>query len=239
MTLAVILVGISLAASVPPLPVATAGQDTSQAAPASKTSPTSNVQNQASTPAAQSSSTPSKPATIGAGQTPPTQSHSVAKHPRHKKKSARSNCNPTPAMAQDPTASGSAASGSEPTKTSGDGTSSTATGVNAPINCPPSKIIVRQGGASEPAIRLAGGPAGDQATQQQNTANQMLAGAEQNLKTIAGRALTANQQDMVNQVRQFMEQAKAASAAGDVDRARTLAWKAQLLSEELVSPEKK
>jgi hypothetical protein len=67
----------------------------------------------------------------------------------------------------------------------------------------------------------------------------MLAATEQNLKKTAGYKLTANQQDMVNQVRQFMKQSKAASAAGDLDRARTLAWKAQLLSEELVSPEKK
>jgi hypothetical protein len=67
----------------------------------------------------------------------------------------------------------------------------------------------------------------------------MLAVAEQNLKKIAGRELTANQQDMVNQTRQFVEQAKAAAAAEDFDRARTLAWKAQLLSEELVRPEKK
>ena len=97
---------------------------------------------------------------------------------------------------------------------------------------------MRQGGASEPTIQLAGGPGGDQAAQQRNTTNQMLAAAEQNLKKIAGRTLTANQQDMVNQIRQFMEQSKTATTAGDLDRARTLAWKAQLLSEELVNPQK-
>jgi iron uptake system EfeUOB component EfeO/EfeM len=85
---------------------------------------------------------------------------------------------------------------------------------------------------------MAGGPAGAQATQQQNTAHQMLAETEQNLKKIAGRTLTANQQYMVSQVRQFMQQSKAATAAGDLDRARTLAWKAQLLSEELANPRK-
>jgi len=67
----------------------------------------------------------------------------------------------------------------------------------------------------------------------------MLAATEQNLKKAAERKLTASQLDMVNQVHQFMEQSKAATAAGDVDRARTLAWKAQLLSEEVVNPEKK
>lgn len=97
---------------------------------------------------------------------------------------------------------------------------------------------MRQGGTSEPSIQLVGGPGGEQATQQRNTANQMLAAADENLKKMSGRQLTASQQDMANQVRQFMEQAKAATTAGDLDRARTLAWKAQLLSEELVNPQK-
>ena len=66
----------------------------------------------------------------------------------------------------------------------------------------------------------------------------MLEAAEQNLKQIEPAKLTANQQDMVKQIRQFMEQSKAATAAGDLDRARTLAWKAQLLSEELLNPQK-
>ncbi len=66
----------------------------------------------------------------------------------------------------------------------------------------------------------------------------MLETTQANLKKIAGQQLSSNQQDMVNQIRQFMDQSKAAVDAGDLDRARTLAWKAQLLSEELVKPEK-
>ena len=62
--------------------------------------------------------------------------------------------------------------------------------------------------------------------------------ADANHKKIAGRQLDSNQQDMVTQIRQFMSQAKEAIDAGDLERARTLAWKAQLLSEELVKPEK-
>jgi hypothetical protein len=50
--------------------------------------------------------------------------------------------------------------------------------------------------------------------------------------------LSATQQDTVSQTRQFMEQSKTAMAAGDFERARTLAWKAQLLSEDLAKPEK-
>ncbi len=64
----------------------------------------------------------------------------------------------------------------------------------------------------------------------------MLAATETNLKKLNGRQLTTSQQDMVNQVHQFMDQSKSAVAAGDTERARTLAWKAQLLSEELINP---
>jgi len=66
----------------------------------------------------------------------------------------------------------------------------------------------------------------------------MLQSTEENLKKIETTQMTSNQQDMVKQVRQFVDQSKAATTAGDVDRARTLAWKAQLLSEELLKPEK-
>jgi hypothetical protein len=98
-------------------------------------------------------------------------------------------------------------------------------------------VVVRQGGTSEPSIQLAGGPA-DQTAHQRDAANQILGSADANLKKIAGHQLSSNQQDMVNQIRQFMGQSKAAIDSGDLERARTLAWKAQVLSEELVKPEK-
>lgn len=41
---------------------------------------------------------------------------------------------------------------------------------------------------------------------------------------------------MVNQIRQFVEQAKAAVTAGDVERGHNLAVKARLLSDELAKP---
>lgn len=64
----------------------------------------------------------------------------------------------------------------------------------------------------------------------------MLDAAQANLKKIEGTKLTTGQQAEVDQIRQYMEQSKAAVAAGDLDRARTLAWKAQSLSEDLVKP---
>jgi hypothetical protein len=66
----------------------------------------------------------------------------------------------------------------------------------------------------------------------------MLGATEDNLKKMAGRQLTQSQQDMVSQIHQFVDQSKSAVEAGDLDRARTLAWKAQLLSEELTKTDK-
>jgi len=59
---------------------------------------------------------------------------------------------------------------------------------------------------------------------------------EENLKKIAGRQLSSGQQQTVSQIRQFVEQAKQAVAAGDAERGHNLAVKARLLSEELTKP---
>jgi hypothetical protein len=66
----------------------------------------------------------------------------------------------------------------------------------------------------------------------------MLNSTDANLKKLEGHQLSANQKDMVGQVRQFMQQSRSAMASGDFARSRTLAWKAQLLSEALVNPPK-
>jgi hypothetical protein len=179
---------------------------------------------------AQNSPAPSQPAS-SATQTTPSPTPPVAKRPHHKKRVHRANCGTLPAAGQ-------AASGSTPA--AGDPASAAAP-ASAPantLNCPPPKVIVRQGGTSEPSIQLAGGATGGQNSNQRDAANQMLDTTDANLKKLSGKQLTSNQQDMVSQTRQFMQQSKDAVEAGDLERARTLAWKAQVLSEELVKPEK-
>jgi len=59
---------------------------------------------------------------------------------------------------------------------------------------------------------------------------------EENLKKLEGHPLNASQQEMVSQIKQFMEQSKKAVAEGDADRAHNLALKAHLLSDELLKP---
>ena len=198
-----------------------------QSASTSPPQETSAAAGRETAPAAQNPPAPSQPQPAATpGKTPAGKAHTAAK--RHKKKASQP-CGNAPTASQ--TAPGSAAAAEDSAATA----TPPATGSATP--CAPSKVIVRQGGTSEPSIQLAGGAAGDQTAHQRDAANQILGSADANLKKIAGRQLSSNQQDMVNQIRQFMSQSREAIDAGDLERARALAWKAQLLSEELVKPE--
>ena len=103
-----------------------------------------------------------------------------------------------------------------------------------PPNSDSSKKIVRNGGTSEPAVQLAPDVPPQQSSQESQTAAELLASTDANLKQAVGRSLTAEQQDTVKQVKNYMEQAKAAATDGDVQRAYNLALKANLLSADLV-----
>jgi hypothetical protein len=83
---------------------------------------------------------------------------------------------------------------------------------------------------------LVGGKGAEQASQQRSTTDQLLESTEDNLKKVAGQQLSSSQQEMVNQIRDFIRQSKAAVSAGDVERGSNLAKKAHLLSDELVKP---
>jgi hypothetical protein len=65
-------------------------------------------------------------------------------------------------------------------------------------------------------------------------ADQNLTAAERNLAATAGKSLSATQSDLASKVRSFISDAREAGRAGDWVRARDLAKKAQVLSEELV-----
>lgn len=180
-------------------------------------------------------------APASAGQNPPASSptqppasqsqspsHSTTSKPAHHKRKVLPPCDSAPAP-------NPAIAGSNPAPDAS--TTGSASNTKPSRPCTPSKVVVRHGGTSEPSIQLAGGPA-DQTAQKRDVVNQILGSANANLKKIAGQQLTANQQDMVNQIRQFMDQSKAAMDVEDLERARTLAWKAEVLSEELLKPAK-
>src|SRR5229473_1200524 len=98
----------------------------------------------------------------------------------------------------------------------------------------PEKKVVRNGGTADPAVQLAPGVSNEQASRQRQSTTQLLATTDTNLKQLAARQLNGTQQDSVSQIRKYMEQAKAAENAGDVQRAQNLAAKALMLSDDLV-----
>ena len=70
------------------------------------------------------------------------------------------------------------------------------------------------------------------AAAQQQT-NESLAIAERNLKSTSSRSLSPTQSDLVSKIRRYIDQAGEAAHEGDWARARTLAKKAQVLSQDL------
>jgi hypothetical protein len=98
----------------------------------------------------------------------------------------------------------------------------------------PRKIVVREGGASEPAAQIAPDITPAEATRERQGTEQLLGAAGGELKQLAGRALDARQQETVGQIRNYMDGARSALHEGDVRRAGTLAQKAHLLAEDLV-----
>jgi hypothetical protein len=98
----------------------------------------------------------------------------------------------------------------------------------------PRKIVVREGGASEPAAQIAPDIPPAEATRQRQSTERLLGATGDQLKQLAGRTLDAPQQETVGQIRNYMNGARSALQEGDVRRASTLAQKAHLLSEDLV-----
>ena len=98
----------------------------------------------------------------------------------------------------------------------------------------PEKKVVRNGGATDPVVQLSPGVSDEQASRQRQSTTQLLATTDANLKQLAAHPLNPTQEDSVSQVRKYMEQAKAAEEAGDVQRAQNLASKALMLSDDLV-----
>ncbi len=73
---------------------------------------------------------------------------------------------------------------------------------------------------------------GDPTDTQRETTN-LIASTQQGLNAISNR-LNWQQQKTAEQIREFLKQAKAALASGDVDGAHTLAAKAKVLLDELL-----
>lgn len=99
----------------------------------------------------------------------------------------------------------------------------------------PERIVVADGGTNAPPTsgQLSAGIGHDDASHHRQTTAQLLDSTESNLNNLK-RMLTADEQAMVAQIRQFVEQSRKATAEQDLVRAHNLALKAHLLSDELV-----
>jgi hypothetical protein len=195
--------------------------------------PAAQSQSSEQAPPAQSSEpaqAPPAPTGKDAGASDPAKL-SPQPHRRHRKQNP--NCTNF-ATAVNPIAGGSGDSANPKATADSSNTSEKTTSASLPP-CPPPKKVIHNGGSEEPTIQLIGGTPAEQASNQRST-EQLTAATEENLKKIAERKLTPSQQEMVNQVKQFMEQSKTAVAAGNLERGHNLARKAQLLSEELLKP---
>jgi hypothetical protein len=192
------------------------------------------------------SAQPAQPQSAPSGQT--QNSTSPAKPtptPRkHRKKTGVPDCpnSPTPLNTAAGNSNGSTKSASTATANSGPGNASSGNSSSAskpsasPEPCLPAKKVIRNGGTDEPTLQLTEGTTPAQASQELATTEQLTAFTEENLKKIADRQLDASQQEIVNQIKQFLDESKKAVAAGDLERARNLALKARLLSDELLKP---
>lgn len=131
-------------------------------------------------------------------------------------------------------AGGTSTRGTSPSGTSSNRTRKRRKHTPSAPNGVPRKIVVREGGATEPAEQIVPGMTPVEATRQRQNAEQWLALTGDQLKQLAGRTLDARQQETVRQIRSYMDGARAALKEGDVRRASTLAQKAHLLAEDLV-----
>jgi hypothetical protein len=221
------LLGILLTASTP----YSLGVPMPQSTPANPAGTPSDSQNQTQTTPSQK---PGDEQNKAKKTTPPAKAGAHKTASKKKPKTASAGCNASgPAT---PSASGTNTT-STPNTPAGDAAQTQAPATsNESDPCPP-KVVVRQGGTSEPAIQLTGGAAGAQKSEAQATAGPMIDATEENLKKLSARQLSATEQETITQIRQFITQSKTAVAAGDMERARTLAWKAQTLSDDLVKPQ--
>ncbi len=131
-------------------------------------------------------------------------------------------------------ASGTSASGTSASGASASGTVKRRKRAALAQDGSPRKIVVREGGASEPAAQIAADLTPAEAARQRQDAERLLGSADDQLKRLAERTLDARQQETVGQIRNYVGGARAALQEGDLRRANTLAQKAHLLADDLV-----
>jgi len=97
----------------------------------------------------------------------------------------------------------------------------------------PPRIIIQEGGVNSSPGPVSSTVEHDEATHNRLSTAQLLDSTEANLRRL-NRTLTAEEQATVTQIKDYIEQSRAATTQRDVVRAHNLALKAHLLSDVLV-----
>jgi hypothetical protein len=97
----------------------------------------------------------------------------------------------------------------------------------------PRKIVVRQGGAEEPAAQIVTDMPPEDATRMRDESERLLTSAGESMKRLAGRSLDEQQQETVLQIDHYIDVARSALKQGDISRGHTLALKASLLADDV------
>lgn len=97
----------------------------------------------------------------------------------------------------------------------------------------PEKTVIRNGGARELRLQLTPTTSVEQSEKQRRQTRDLLSISNDNLKRISQLKLDKNQQDMLQEVHNYVEQARLADKAGELQRAQSLASKARQLSDDL------
>jgi hypothetical protein len=119
-----------------------------------------------------------------------------------------------------------------PSQKSPDETGKTASAEEAK-NIPPPRVVIQEGGVKNGTGPVAAGAVNNSSGTGQATTQQLLDSTENNLHSLK-RQLSADEESMLAQIRDYIKQSKDAIKDGDNPRAHNLALKARLLSDELV-----
>lgn len=98
---------------------------------------------------------------------------------------------------------------------------------------PPPRIVIQEGGADASTGQISTATGRDDAAHSTLSTAKLLESTEANLRVLK-RTLTADERATVAQIKDYMQQSRAATAQQDLVRAHNLALKAHLLSDELV-----
>lgn len=156
---------------------------------------------------------------LGAQQPEPNSTQTAQTQPKPKRRPKSNGAKPSAAHKNPGTEA--------PTDKSGTGNGNTTVAQNIPP-----KITIESNAQETGGAISATGPHSDDVHDKLST-EELLRTTDENLKSIK-RQLTVDEQAQVVQIRNFMAQSRAAATDSDLVRARNLALKAHLLSDELV-----